>query len=50
MYCVEQLAGAKGGPTNGPKNKSDGGGATGNGQSQDPADNGRSGKSAEKKD
>lgn len=59
VYCAEQLAGAKSGPTNGPtnrptsgpKNKADGGGTTGGqGQTQDPGsgDKGEGGKSAEK--
>jgi hypothetical protein len=54
-YCAEQLAAAKNGPTGKatePTRKTDGGPATGNGQSRDGSTNGNgnSGKSAGKKD
>ncbi|MFC8091628.1 hypothetical protein [Streptomyces sp. NPDC057301] len=54
-YCAEQLAGAKNGPTNGPKKKADGGGTTGPGQGsgdkgegEGEGGKGEGGKSAEK--
>ncbi|WP_406198161.1 MULTISPECIES: hypothetical protein [unclassified Streptomyces] len=53
-YCVEQLAGAKSGPTNGPRNKDDGGGTTGQGQAPVPGSGdkgeGEGGRIAEKAD